>query len=62
MGRNKISMSLIANEKERRTCFRKRRIGAVKKLMELSQLTGCKVDLRIYSEEEKSLLEYSSET
>jgi hypothetical protein len=54
-------MELIQEVKERRICFRKRRIGAIKKLMELSQLTGCEVDLKIYSKEESSLLEYCSD-
>ena len=61
MGRKKITMELIQNEKQRRLCFKKRRIGTVKKLMELCQLTGCKVDLKIYQEEDLSLLEYKSE-
>lgn len=60
MGRNKIQISLIENEKERRVCFKKRRIGAVKKLMQLSQLTGCKINLQIYSSEDHSLLEYKT--
>jgi hypothetical protein len=60
MGRNKITMSRIQDDKERRVCFKKRRIGAVKKLMQLSKLTGCKIVLKIYHEEESSLLEYRS--
>ena len=60
MGRNKISMDLIQTQKERQVCFKKRRIGAVKKLMQLSVLTGCKIELKIYLEEDHSLLEYRS--
>ena len=62
MGRKSIKMELISNEKERRNCFRKRRINVVKKLMQLCQLTGCKVDLKIYSQEENSLLAYASDS
>jgi hypothetical protein len=61
MGRNKIQMNLIQDNKERQICFRKRRIGAVKKLMQLSILSGCRVELKIYYEEDNSLLEYRSD-
>ena len=60
MGRNKIQMNLIQDHKERHICFRKRRIGALKKLMQLSMLSGCRVELKIYLEEDNSLLEYRS--
>ena len=58
MGRKKINMGLIQDNIERMKCFKKRRIGVVKKLMQLSHLSGCKIDLKIYLEEDLSLLEY----
>ena len=61
MGRKSIPLTLIQDSRDRRICFIKRRIGAVKKLMQLSMLSGCKVDLKIYLEEDASLLEYRSE-
>jgi uncharacterized surface anchored protein len=60
MGRNKITIEKIAEEKQRLICLKKRRIGAIKKLMQLSILTGCFVDIKIFNEEDKSLLEYKS--
>jgi hypothetical protein len=61
MGRKSLPLCYLKENKDRRICFIKRRIGAVKKLMQLSVLTGCKVQLKIYSEEDKSLLEYQSD-
>ena len=58
MGRKKIKMGLIQDIQERIVCFKKRRIGVIKKLMQLSHLSGCKIDLKIYLEEDLSLLEY----
>ena len=40
--------------------FVKRRLGALRKLMQLSKLTDCYIELKIYNKEDKSLLEYYS--
>ena len=61
MGRRKIEIKHIENQKMRRVTFRKRRIGLLKKAIELSLLTGAKVYLKVYHEKDKSLIEYNSE-
>ena len=61
MGKKSILFELIENEKERRVCFKKRRIGLLKKAIQLSKLSGCEIDLRIYNSSDKSLLHYQSE-
>lgn len=48
MGRNKIEIDYIANSKQRKTTFKKRRLAVVKKAMELSKLSGCSITLQIY--------------
>ena len=40
MGRKKIAMEQITNEKIKRVTFKKRRIGLLKKAIQLSKLTG----------------------
>ena len=62
MGRNKIDHEYIKDEKIRRVCFRKRRIGCIKKLMQISRLTDCVIQLNIYNSEDQSLLQYQSDT
>ena len=41
--------------------FVKRRLGALRKLMQLSKLTDCNIQLKIYNKEDQSLLEYYSD-
>ena len=53
-------MKRVDNEKIRRVTFKKRRIGVLKKAMELSLLTGASVMIKIYNEEDDSLIEYYS--
>ena len=60
MGRRKIEIKRIENNKMRRVTFRKRRIGLLKKAIELSLLTGAKVYLKVYHERDQSLMEYCS--
>jgi hypothetical protein len=40
--------------------FKKRRLGLLKKAMQLSVLTDAKIVLKIYNPEDKSLIEYFS--
>lgn len=40
MGRKRIDIKLIQNKKNRNSTFKKRRIGLLRKAMELSMLTG----------------------
>ena len=58
MGRKKIEMKRVDNDKIRRVTFKKRRIGVLKKAMELSLLTGAAVMIKIYQKEDDSLIEY----
>ena len=48
MGRNKISIERISNEKNRVATFNKRRAGLIKKAMELSILCGCEISMVVY--------------
>ena len=61
MGRKKIEMHQIDDTRNRRVCFKKRRVGVLKKAMQLSKLCGVYVTLTIYSEEDNSLMLYQSE-
>mmetsp|Transcript_27179 Transcript_27179/g.52708 ORF Transcript_27179/g.52708 Transcript_27179/m.52708 type:complete len:576 (+) Transcript_27179:59-1786(+) len=45
MGRKKIDIKMITSEKNRQVTFNKRRVGLMKKAMELSILCGCEVGL-----------------
>ena len=60
MGRKKIEMDRIEDDRVRRVTFKKRRVGLLKKAMQLSKLTDAKVELKIYQDEEESFLEYYS--
>ena len=60
MGRKKIPFELIRDEKVRHVTFKKRRLGVLRKAMQLSRLTGAKVCLKVFWEEDKSFIEYSS--
>lgn len=60
MGRKKIEIERIADERIRRVTFKKRRIGLLKKAMQLSKLTDAKVVLKVYHHEDESLIEYYS--
>ena len=50
----------IQDERERRVCFKKRRIGLVKKAMQLSKLSDCQIEIKIFNPEGQSLLLYRS--
>jgi hypothetical protein len=61
MGRNKIKIEKISNERIRQVTFYKRKRGLLKKAMELSLLCDVKVMLCIVDKNEKVLI-FSSET
>lgn len=61
MGRKVRQTELITDGYDRRVTFKKRRVGLLKKAMELSILAGCTISLSIFQEEDGSLLEYFSE-
>jgi hypothetical protein len=60
MGRKKISIELIDDERVKRVTFKKRRLGLLKKAMQLSVLTNAKIMFKIYNPEDQSLIEYVS--
>ena len=60
MGRGIRSNELIKNNNERGLTFKKRRIGLVKKAMQLNLITQCEISLKIFYKEDGSLLEYNS--
>lgn len=59
MGRNKIKIEKIANERNRQATFFKRKNGLFKKAMELSILCDCDVALLVFSPQDK-LFRYAS--
>lgn len=60
MGRKKIFIEEIMDDRVRRVTFKKRRIGLLKKAMQLSKLTNAKISLKVYNYEDSSLVEYYS--
>ena len=60
MGRKKIEIERIDDERIRRVTFKKRRIGLLKKAIQLSKLTDAKIVLKVYNDEDDSLIEYFS--
>ena len=60
MGRKKIQIEKIDDERIRRVTFKKRRIGLLKKAIQLSKLTDAKISLKVYNDEDMSLIEYFS--
>eukprot|EP01127_Copromyxa_protea_P024749 TRINITY_DN990_c2_g1_i1.p1 TRINITY_DN990_c2_g1~~TRINITY_DN990_c2_g1_i1.p1 ORF type:complete len:515 (+),score=99.46 TRINITY_DN990_c2_g1_i1:25-1545(+) len=58
MGRNKIKIELIQNERSRQATFIKRKNGLFKKAMELSILCGCEIALIVFNS--SKLFHYSS--
>eukprot|EP01105_Mastigella_eilhardi_P019191 TRINITY_DN4502_c0_g1_i1.p1 TRINITY_DN4502_c0_g1~~TRINITY_DN4502_c0_g1_i1.p1 ORF type:complete len:453 (+),score=133.97 TRINITY_DN4502_c0_g1_i1:70-1428(+) len=59
MGRNKIKIERISNERNRQSTFTKRKNGLIKKAMELSILCDCEISLIMFSSSNK-LFVYSS--
>ena len=52
MGRKKISIQYIDDDKIRHVTLKKRRLGLLKKAMQLSKLTGAKIQLKVYHAED----------
>jgi len=59
MGRNKINIEKITNERNRQATFTKRKNGLIKKAMELSILCDCEIALIIFSSNNR-LFQYAS--
>ena len=60
MGRKKIEIEYLTDERVRRVTFKKRRIGLLKKAIQLSKLTNARVQLKVYHEADQSFIEYYS--
>ena len=60
MGKKIITFQRIEDEKDRRVCFKKRRIGLVKKAIQLSKLSDCQIEIKVYNPEGDTLLFYKS--
>ena len=61
MGRGIRESTLIDDKQTRRLTFKKRRIGLLKKAMQLSLISGCEIDMKIYWKEDDSMMEYCSD-
>ena len=61
MGRKKIQIDRVSDDKIRHVTFKKRRLGLLRKSMELSRLTGALVQLKVFWHEDKSFVEYYSQ-
>lgn len=60
MGRNKIKIERIANERNRQATFTKRKNGLFKKAMELSILCDCEISLIIFNNQSGKYFQYGS--
>tara|TARA_B110000285_G_C15070412_1_gene587589 strand:+ start:189 stop:413 length:225 start_codon:yes stop_codon:yes gene_type:complete len=60
MGRKKEDIGKLVEVRERKVTFKKRRIGIIKKAIQLSKLTGAVLQLKVYNEEDGSLIEFYS--
>jgi hypothetical protein len=59
MGRKKIEIKRIEDDRNRQVTFQKRKNGLLKKAMELSKLCDCEIALIIFDSNDK-LYQYSS--
>ncbi len=55
MGRKKIQIEKIKDERSRAVTFQKRKVGIMKKAMELSILCDCEIALVIYAPGDKCI-------
>ena len=60
MGRKKIDINPIRDERMKKITKKKRRIGILKKAIQLSKLTGAIIYMKIFTPQDKLLLEYIS--
>ena len=52
MGKRSIKIEKIENDRVRRIAFKKRRMGFLKKAMQLSLLSGCQIHMKIWNPED----------
>ena len=60
MRRRKEELGKLIENRERKVTFKKRRIGIIKKAIQISKLTGAVVQVKIFNEEDGSLVELYS--
>jgi hypothetical protein len=60
MDKKKDLYTEIKDERTRRITFKKRRIGILKKAVQLSLLSGSVIELKVYNQKDKSFVEYYS--
>ncbi|ORY72875.1 SRF-like protein [Neocallimastix californiae] len=60
MGRKKITIKKITDERNRQVTFSKRKFGLMKKAYELSVLCGCEVGLIMFTGTNNKLFQYAS--
>ena len=60
MGRGKIKAEKIEDFKNRRISFKKRRISLIKKAIQLSLMSNCDIQMKIFWKEDSSLIDYCS--
>jgi hypothetical protein len=60
VGRKKIKIEKIEDSKNRQVTFNKRKVGLLKKAIELSVLCGCEVSVLIFHSDK--MFEYSSKS
>ena len=61
MGRGVTENAYIADEHCRRITFKKRRIGLLKKAMQLSLISDCEIEMKVFWKEDNSVIEYKSD-
>ncbi|RKP05511.1 hypothetical protein THASP1DRAFT_19722 [Thamnocephalis sphaerospora] len=59
MGRRKIQIATISDDRNRQVTFLKRKYGLMKKAYELSVLCNCEIGLIIFNSQDK-LVQYAS--
>eukprot|EP00347_Sterkiella_histriomuscorum_P001957 403370019 len=62
MGRRKIKIQRILDERLRQVTLTKRKKGLIKKAMELALLTGVQIVLTIYDDQDAKLIQYKSDS
>ena len=60
MGRKKIAIQKIQDQRLRIVTLNKRKKGLIKKAMEISLLTGVKIDLKLVNEDDARIVQYIS--
>ena len=60
MSRRKIQIENILDDRNRKVCFKKRRMSLLKKALQLAKLSNCLVYMKVFNPEDFSLLELNT--